>query len=242
MSKPQITDYSRIILATSAALGLLYAFAFLPSDTPALAMFSKGAPVGLLALYAALNRNILLAVALGFGTVGDVFLAGNSERAFMWGLSAFLIGHLLYIWLIWPARLSWPDVSATRRTAVGLVMGAGILQGWYLLPYTRELALPVTLYTAILMAMTLLAIASRYPLRLAGLPAVGLGAILFFFSDLVLGLSLFSPDIDVPRGLNWSLYYPGQLLLAVGLVGGMAKRKQSDRSTGHDNQSPFVAN
>ena len=230
MSKPETTDYSRMLLAASAALGLLYAFGFLPTDTAALAMISKGAPVGLLALYAALNRNMLLAVALGFGTAGDVFLAGNSETAFMWGLSAFLIGHLAYIWLIWPARPPWRDVSATRRAAIGLVMGVGILQGGYLLPHITGLVLPVTLYTAILMAMTALAIASRYPLRLAGLPAVGLGAVLFFLSDLVLGLSLFSQDIDVPRWLNWLLYYPGQLLLAVGLVGGPAVRPSGSQA------------
>ncbi len=220
MGKPEITDYKSIVLASSATLGLLYGADFLPTDTPALAMIVKGAPVGLLALYAALNRNILLAVALGFGTAGDVFLAGSFETAFMWGLSAFLIGHLAYMWLLWPARRGWRDVPGGQRAAVGLVATLGILQGAYLLPHLAGLVLPVMLYTAVLVAMTALAITSRYPLRLAGLRLVGLGAVLFFLSDLVLGLSFFSPDIDVPRGLNWFLYYPGQLLLAVGLVRG----------------------
>ena len=220
LGKREGIEFRRIVIVASAALGLLYAFDFLPADSLALAMLSKGSCVGLLALYAALNRNILLVVALGFGTAGDVFLASGSSDAFMWGLAALLIGHLAYIWLIWPARLTWNDLSAARRAAIGLVAMLGILQGWYLLPHIAGLVLPVTLYTAVLMVMTALAIASRYPLWL-----VGLGALLFFLSDLVLGLSLFSPDMAVPRGLNWLLYYPGQLLLAVGLVGGPAKEE-----------------
>lgn len=225
MGKPEITDYKSIVLASSAALGLLYGADFLPTDTLAVALISKGAPVGLLALYAALNRNILLAAALGFGTAGDVFLAGRFEAAFMFGLSAFLIGHLLYIRLIWPARRGWRDVPGGQRAAVGLVAALGILQGAYLLPHLAGLALPVMLYTAVLVAMTALAIVSRYPLRL-----VGLGAVLFFLSDLVLGLGFFSPHIDVPRGLNWFLYYPGQLLLAYGLAGGLAGSAQKEET------------
>lgn len=206
---------SRIFLASSATLGFLYGFGFLPTETTALAMLSKGSCVGLLTLYAALNRQLLLAVALGFGTLGDVFLAGQFEAAFMFGLSAFLIGHLAYIRLIWPTRIRWGALPDIRRSAIGLTVGLGILQGWYLRPYIDGLILPVILYTAVLVAMTALAIGSRYPLRL-----VGLGAMLFFLSDLVLGFSLFSPDLVVPRWLNWFLYYPGQLLLAIGLVGG----------------------
>lgn len=216
MSKSGSTDDSRLLLVVSAALGLSYGFGLLPADTQALAMLSKGSCVGLLALYAALHRNFMLAVALAFGTAGDVFLASQFQEAFMLGLSAFLIGHLVYIWIIWPARISWAQVSNIRWTAIGMVAGLGLLQGAYLLPHVWGLDVPVVIYTAILMVMTALAIASSYPLHL-----VALGAALFFLSDLVLGLSFFSPDIDVPRWLNWFLYYPGQLLLAVGLVGGV---------------------
>jgi uncharacterized membrane protein YhhN len=218
LGKPEITDYRSIVLASSATLGLLYGLGLLPTDTLAAAMISKGSCVGLLAVYAVLNRNFVLALALGFGTAGDVFLVGKSEAAFMFGLSAFLAGHLVYMWIIWPARIAWRDLPNMRRIAIGLIAALGVMQGWYLLPYIAGLEAPVVIYTAVLMAMTALAIASRYPLRL-----VGLGAVLFFLSDLVLGISFFSPDMNVPRGLNWSLYYPGQFLLAYGLARGVPK-------------------
>lgn len=216
---------SRIILATSASLGFLYGFGFMPMETQALAMISKGSCVGLLTLYAALNRNLLLATALGFGAAGDVFLASGFEAAFMFGLSAFLVGHLAYIRLIWPTCIRWSALPDIRRSAIGLTIGVGLLQGWYLLPYAAGLEVPIILYTAILVAMTALAIASRYPLRL-----VGLGAVLFFLSDLVLAIYLFSPDIMVPRWLNWFLYYPGQLLLAIGLCASKPKVHQAAKT------------
>lgn len=206
---------ARTVLALSVVLGLLYGLGLLPTGTPALAMASKGSCVGLLAIYAVLSRNRMLAAALGFGTAGDVFLASGIESAFMLGLSAFLLGHLFYIAQLWPRRLPLDDLDPLRRAALLAVVGAGLWQGWYLLPYVPGLEIAIAVYSLALMAMTCLAAMSAYPFRL-----VGLGALLFFFSDVALGIALFSPDIVVPRALNWFLYYPGQLLLALGLGGG----------------------
>lgn len=197
------------ILVISAVFAVLYGLGVMPDETPFYHMLSKGLGVTLLALYAARQKLWGLTLALGLGALGDVFLASPVTDAFIYGLGAFLLGHVVYIYLLWQARTPWADVGQMRRGLVGVVLVTLALMGWHLWPNLGADVMPVLVYMAVLASMTVLAQTAR-------LPYLALGAFLFYASDVILGLHLFSGDVDMPRWINWWVYYPAQLLLCLG--------------------------
>ena len=199
------------LIFVSALFASLYGLGWLPDETPFYQMLAKGAGVTLLAVYAAHQRNMFLAAALGFGALGDVFLAAPLANNFIYGLSAFLVGHLFYIAIFWPWRSGFFINVLRRRMALVTVL-LMIMMGWHLVPLLGDKLIPVLVYMGVLGAMTLLAQFNH----LSMLAAVG--AFLFFTSDVILGMNLFSDTYDVPRWVNWWVYYPAQLLLCLGLV------------------------
>lgn len=198
------------LIFVSALFATFYGLGWLPDETPFINMLAKGSGVTLLATYAAYKRRFVLAAALAFGALGDVFLAAPLANSFMFGLSAFLIGHLFYIKILCPTRTS--VASHARKIIAAVVIILSALMAWHLVPQLGEKLIPVVLYMAVLGGMTLLAQFSRTPFMVA------VGAFLFFLSDVILGLNLFSHSIEVPRWVNWWVYYPAQLLLCLGLM------------------------
>ncbi|TKD50692.1 lysoplasmalogenase family protein [Sphingomonas baiyangensis] len=172
----------------------------------------KGAGVGLLALWAARRATSrdgwILAAMLALGATGDVLL---DAIGFVAGGIAFALGHLLAIALF--ARHRRPSISASQR-----------LLGW-LLPFgttataallTRDAL--VVLYAAILGSMAGLAWTSAFARY-----RVGLGAVLFVASDLLIfarGGAL--AQSALPTLLVWPLYLAAQALIARGVVDRLA--------------------
>lgn len=162
----------------------------------------KGSGVGLLALWAGLQARErdgwLLTAVLGFGALGDVLLEAIGMTI---GAAAFLIGHLLAIWLYLRNREgpSRPLLSL----AVPVVV---VLAAW--LPDDPNMRLPVGFYSIALVAMALAASHSRFR-------GVAIGAWLFVASDLLIFASLgplyasFVPDL-----LVWPFYFIGQAIIA----------------------------
>lgn len=171
----------------------------------------KGAPVALLALYAArrgrgLDGRLLTAV-LALGALADMVL----EVELAAGGALFALAHMVAIVLF----LRNPR---QRRT------GTQWLAALALLLATPGIAAALTLpdprwplaasYAAVVGAMAAAAWTSRFPRY-----RVGLGAVLFVASDLVIfareGQRL--PEI-VTSWVVWPLYYAGQFLIATGVV------------------------
>ena len=168
----------------------------------------KGAGVALLAVWALLHRrspNVLrVALVMALGAAGDVLLVWHQAA----GGAAFLLGHLAAISLYLRNRRSSPAASQQGAAAALLVLTP--LLAWQL---TGSPA--VTAYAAALGGMAgsaWLSSFSRY--------RVGLGAALFVASDLLIFAELdplaASP---LPGLLIWPLYYFGQLLICLGVVG-----------------------
>jgi len=165
----------------------------------------------------ALARWVL--VGLGFGALGDVLLLGRSNRMFLGGLVAFLLGHLAYVAgfaaLVPVSR--WPE-AAGAYAALPLAAAAGALA--WLWPRLGGLRGPVIVYIAVIAAMVVGALAA---FRADALPApqrtwLCAGAVLFFASDFAVARDKF-----VARGFAnrlWGLpaYYAGQLLIAWAIV------------------------
>lgn len=180
----------------------------------------KGAGVALLAAYALTrpkghDANVIAAV-MAVGALGDVLIEFRLEA----GAVAFLIGHLIAIRLYWRHRRANP--AGSQRAAVLALLVLIPLVSFLL---GGVLAAIYALGLGAMAASAWLSTFSRY--------RVGLGAIMFVASDLlifaqtgVLANSL------LPGLLIWPLYYFGQFLICVGVVGELRRREHLPRGHG----------
>lgn len=202
---------SRPFLLLSLFFGISY-FLVKDSSMPGLyQMVWKGAAVGFLALYAWARHKgqdgWLITGIMALGSLGDMLI----ELDLIWGALAFLAGHLVAIWLY--ARHRRAQLAVSQR-ALALVMLIAVPVISYMLPSDRAGAPGIALYATGLAAMAAMAWTSSFPRY-----RVGLGAVLFVLSDLLIfariGPLASSP---LPDLLIWPLYYAGQLLICTGVV------------------------
>ncbi len=153
----------------------------------------------------------LLIAALTLSALGDLALSRPGRAAFLYGLSAFALAHLLYILTFQAAGSGplWEAFSHAPLAAAALILLALSTEIW-LTPHTGSLAWPVRVYIALITAMGLAA------LGLSGL--VIFGAALFIASDILLSLQLFrlapAHPARKPTGYAvWTLYIAGQFLI-----------------------------
>lgn len=147
---------------------------------------------------------VLLALVLCLA--GDLLLL--SERLFLPGLVAFLLGHLAYIGafhsLLPASEWAWRWVAPVAAAAVLAV-------GW-LWPHLGSLRPAVLAYVVVISVMVWGALAVTVD---GGAdPRVGVGAVLFYLSDLAVARDRFVQRAFVNRAWGLPVYYAGQLLLA----------------------------
>ena len=171
----------------------------------------KGAGVASLAVYALIRApgtdGKLLAAVMAFGAVGDMAIEISREA----GAGCFFFGHIIAIALY--ARHRRTRLTPSQKaTAVALLLGTPLIA--FLLPADRSAAPGVALYALALGGMAAAAWSSAFPRY-----RVGLGAVLFVASDLLIfarmGPLSASP---LPGLLIWPLYYLGQVLICTGVV------------------------
>lgn len=172
------------------------------------------------------------ALGIFFSLAGDVFLmisyARFSERWFLPGLAAFLLAHVSYI-----VGLNTPLPKVSPIWSVGLAILLALTTGRILrriiaglhrkgLP---RLVRPVSLYGMIITLMLLSAMLTfnnaEWKTSAGGLLVVG--AILFYFSDVVLAWNKFVNPIKNGRLANMILYHLGQAALVAGVLIQFAK-------------------
>src|SRR4029078_11844688 len=145
-----------------------------------------------------------------FSLVGDVALLGNSNRAFLIGLGAFLLAHVIYI-VAFLGVVGWsPHVAlvAPMMLASTLLLLRAIWKG---AAGTRG---PAIAYAVAVSVMVVSAWATiRGPLAMA--PFAAVGATLFYVSDSSLALSPFPPPIPHIPLLAMGVYWLGQLGIAI---------------------------
>lgn len=212
-----------ILAGLSTLSALAYGLHYVHQSQSLTRTLCKTLPIGCLAVISALfGAPLALTLALAFGTLGDIFLSRDGERFFLFGLGAFLIGHLFYIALL--AALSAgiaPFVSSPWRIIASLVLlGTATAIVKRLLPHLGALRRPVLVYVVVIIAMglTALSLPASWPLSLAIF-----GAILFTASDAILGLELFAFKDDpsprlLPATLLWFLYWSGQFLILLAVL------------------------
>ncbi|KAK0623210.1 YhhN-like protein [Immersiella caudata] len=164
-----------------------------------------------------------LTTALALGSLGDAFLAFDSDVAFLRGLASFLVAHLLYIRLFAEqhggllSTLTVVSFDTTLTAAAGGLASLVAILLVVLLPgVASDLRLPVLIYSLTIFTMGVVATAVEINRQ-----QVLTGALLFTASDAILALDRFlvapeSPLRSVMQYSVWTLYYSGQLLIALG--------------------------
>lgn len=109
--------------------------------------------------FSAEHRSGMVLAALFFGWLGDVLLLWNDF--FIFGLVAFLIGHLLYIIVYRQYRFAEPTKSflGTQKARYAfpiLLLGTGLVTILY--PKLGDLKVPVLVYATVLTSMSLFAL------------------------------------------------------------------------------------
>ena len=189
----------------------------LPLDGGLFAIIWKMAAVGLLVPFALRRHHqgefILLAIMLACYALGD----GLIELSMVAGALAFAIGHLAAITMYFRHRRVSPAFSQ-KLLAVTILLATPVIA--YLLPANREEGMQVAAYSVILAAMAAMAWSSNFPRY-----RVGIGAILFVISDLLIFAEL-GPLVDSQwSGIAiWYLYYFGVLMITVGVAQTLVKR------------------
>lgn len=171
----------------------------------------KGAGVGFLAIYAVHRGRgrdgVLISIVMTLCALADVTI----QFSFLAGGAIFAIGHMVAIGLYVSNRRE--RTSGSQKAAgVALLVTTPVLAGT--LTYPLDNWWLAALYAALVGAMAGTAWTSRFPRY-----RVGVGALLFVVSDLV----LFAQEAghvsrDLSDWLVWPLYYSGQFLIATGVI------------------------
>jgi len=208
----QSNRLAKIVLIASIVAGVSYVASWDRGLPQAAELTWKGLGVSLLAVYAALQAKSLdgwlLVAVMAFGALGDVLLGAAGLTV---GALAFLAGHLVAIALYLRNRR---PVVTRSQLALAVILVPAVVVIAFLLPADRAGAPGVAVYSLGLSLMAATAWISRFPRY-----RVGLGALMFVVSDLIIfGRNGPWPDNFVTGLAVWGLYYFGQLLICLGVV------------------------
>jgi uncharacterized membrane protein YhhN len=159
-----------------------------------------------------------LLLALVFSAAGDFLLAMPWwAPSFLLGLGAFLVAHLCFL----AALIPLVTPSAPRLAAAAVMVAACVaLLVWFWPRLIAEgMAVPVTLYIAVLGAMVCAALMARLPT-----PWTALGAVCFAVSDSMIGIGKFVLGSDALAVPIWWAYSTSLLLITAGLFFGRSAR------------------
>lgn len=161
-------------------------------------------------------------VGIIFSLAGDVLLMLSLERMFVFGLLAFLLAHIAYLagfqnelrsvsfWSVLLVFIIAVNALRLMRRIISAMRANG----------QDRLINPVIVYSAVISVMLYAAMTtlSNPDWKAGASLLVGLGAFLFYASDLVLAWNKFVSPIQNGRMINIGLYHLGQIGLIAGVV------------------------
>jgi len=152
-----------------------------------------------------------LLLALGWSMTGDVLLAWDGEALFVFGLAAFLCGHLCYLMNLRPLTALKPLLLLPYLAFACLVLSL-------MWPNLGGMTVPVMLYMAVILTMSYATWCSAKSNRW-----LVIGGLFFILSDSLIGLNKFYQAI--PAAGSWIMltYYLAQY----GLVLGFSRQGQA---------------
>ena len=202
---------TRGVLIAAVAVGVSYVFADVSGAGGSAAILWKGAGVGLLAIWCAMQaREVdgwLIAAVMAFGALGDVLLEAFGQT---FGAAAFVIGHMIAMLLYFR---NWrPRISFSQRLLAALVVPLSVFIAARMVSEGEMLG--IAAYTFFVAGMAASAWTSRFPRY-----RTGIGAMMFLASDLLIFARMGPLAATEWVGpAIWLLYFGGQLLIAMGVV------------------------
>ena len=164
-------------------------------------------------------RFVVLGLCLGMG--GDILLnlrflfEKKGTLIFLVGILVFLAGHVMYLIALLPL---------CSNVVLGLVLGAvftAVILLWIFGQITAKPAFKIfgVFYIGAIVIMTTIAIMNLIAGYSARNLIFAIGAVLFLLSDIILIINIFGgKDSKKLRTMNLSLYYIGQLCIAICLL------------------------
>jgi uncharacterized membrane protein YhhN len=211
-----------LCLAFSLGGALLYGAKFnaLPTSVQRTAVKTFGI-AGLAVMVWAMGGPPYLIVALAASALGDLLLAAPGQKRFLLGVVSFALAHGCYVPLFLQLGAGQGTIAPLMLVAIaGVACVSAFLLFRVLRTKLGPMKAPLTAYFAIILAMTGLALAVPPSL---GAALIGVGAVAFAVSDMILGYEMFvlapdAPSKKLTAPAVWTLYYGGQLLITVGVL------------------------
>jgi uncharacterized membrane protein YhhN len=172
----------------------------------------------------------LCAVAVWLSWLGDVFLMLNEdlvpsvdqESWFIFGLGAFLLAHLFYIWTFTQVHKGTHQVPVIKKYPLIMFGYIGIAAFIFikLTPDLGDMVIPVFLYTAAILMLLLIGTNRYGRVSQKSFLAVLLGVWLFTLSDSLIAFNKFSEEIPLASFWIMLTYATAQWLIVKGVVKG----------------------
>ena len=150
-----------------------------------------------------------LLVAFGLSMLGDLLLLSKATSMFAGGLVSFLLAHIAFGAAFVGLGVD-PTVTAWAVLAL-IVVALGVAR-WVLPHAPQRLRAAIIAYIVAVSGMAALALAASVS---AGDPALALGGVAFFISDLFVARGRFIAPGFSNRILGMPLYYGAQILFAL---------------------------
>ena len=210
--KEKVHTYGKCVVIVTAVvfvlLGILY---FAPVELPHKIIL----PVSLLACACFAMRYRLAAAAFLLSAAGDFM---GSLHFFLPQLSFFALSHIMFVMCF--VRMLRRPVCRSAAMKVGVILPAAILLAVAVVKIIAgipdiSLKIATLLYALIILMMFLCAVMTRRR-------TLATGAALFVLSDFVLAWNRFTSPIENAGMIIMVSYYSAQLLLFIGLCGGVS--------------------
>lgn len=174
------------------------------------------------------ERNNFFVVALVFCWLGDVLLMfQGDEMFFIYGLIAFLSGHILYVFSY--KQMREPDgvdgLLSTQKFRFSfpiILAGTGLVV--VLLPHLGELKIPVMIYALVITIMVLQALFRFGFTSKRSFVLIFVGALFFMISDSALAINKFMKPLPMASLLIMITYMTAQFLIVEGAIAHAVKK------------------
>lgn len=159
-------------------------------------IYTKPLLMPLLAIYyivSVAEVNKLIVLALVFAFMGDVFLMWSERRKnFLFGLGAFLIGHICYVLLFLQGNSFVKSVPAWFYLIIIIYITFARVVMKKLTKYLGDMVLPTYIYMVVILLMSFISLARIFVMGMSIsflLPFIG--SLLFLCSDSILAFYTF---------------------------------------------------
>lgn len=168
----------------------------------------------------------IILVSLVFSMAGDCFLMLKNDNLFLFGLSAFLIAHILYIigfannLKTSPLPLPWGGKIMLALPYLGFVAVFLYILKEHILtnPATKDFFIPVVVYACTIGIMGIFAMYRMSATNKLSFRLILAGALLFIASDSMIAINKFVSPLSNASLLIMSTYIIAQYLIVKGTL------------------------